>query len=336
MEKVLVTGASGHLGGAVARKLLARGVSVRALVRPSSSLAGLKDASGNLLPGLEPALGDVLDRETFGAAMRGCATVFHLAAVFKTRQVDEALMERTALEGTRNLMELAAGQEPRPRIVYTSSVAAMGCSRRSDQVLDEAAWNQAPIDAYVASKAGSERLAWDLAAGSGLWMVAVNPGTVLGAGDYTPTPSNAFILLAMKKGTPVYFDGGHSYTDVEDVAEGHLLAWEKGRPGQRYILAGENVSMRDTLERIARLTGGRRPLFKIGHAFVSVAGLGFEALSGVTGKPPLFTRAKAHQLIDYYGYFSSDKARRELGYRFRGFDEILGRARDWYRERGWL
>jgi dihydroflavonol-4-reductase len=169
-----------------------------------------------------------------------------------------------------------------------------------------------------------------------LEMVFLNPGTILGPNDFGLTPSTSFILLAMKKPTPVWFDGGHSYSDVEDVAEAHLQAEQRGRSGERYILAGENVSVKDSLDRIAGLRKQRKPLFKIGHGFVSAAGLGFEWLAKATGKAPLFTREKAHKLIDYYGYYSSKKAQEELGYQFRPFDEILKRSEEWYKKMGWL
>lgn len=336
--KTLVTGANGHLGNTIVKKLLAKGRKVRAMVRATSNLAGLKDHSGKLLKGVELAYADVMDQKAFAAAMKGCEVIHHTAAVFKTRldSQGEAGMMQIALEGTRNLCELAAKLPKKPRILYTSSVAAVGCSRRPELILDEATWNEKPIDAYVDSKAKSEKVALLMMRQLKLDMVFLNPGTILGPNDFGPTPSSSFILLAMKKATPVYFAGGHSYTDVEDVAEAHLAAEKKGKAGERYILAGENISVVDSLNRIAVLTHHAKPMVRIGHVFVSVAGLGFETLAGFTGKPPLFTRKKAHQLIDYYGYFNSEKARRDLGYRFRSFDELLVRSKSWYQKMGWL
>jgi dihydroflavonol-4-reductase len=159
---------------------------------------------------------------------------------------------------------------------------------------------------------------------------------VIGPGDYKPQPNNDFILKAMKAAPPVYFANGHSYVDAEDVAEGHLLAEEKGKGGERYILGGENIDIRELFNKVSALTGGRKPFMKVGHLFVSVVGLAVELKAKLLKQAPLFTRAKAHKLIDYYGYFDSSKARRELGYSYRGVDEILRRCLAWYKERGWI
>jgi dihydroflavonol-4-reductase len=167
-------------------------------------------------------------------------------------------------------------------------------------------------------------------------VVVLNPGTVLGPGDYKPTPSNDFIRLYMKSAPPVYFASGHSYTDVEDVAQGHLLAEQKGEPGRRYVLAGENVSNQDLFAMIDQVMGQRRRRLKVGHLFVSVVGLGVESLARLTGGKPLFTRAKAHKLIDYYGYFSSARAQDELGYRSRPLRQSLLRCREWIEKMGWI
>ena len=332
----LVTGASGHLGLTLVKQLLAEGRRVRALVRKTSRLTGLKAAEAEFPKGLEIVCGDMLDRPSLQSALKGCGVVYHTAAVFRTRLADESIMMKTAVEGRRHLLELCRDTSAIRKILYTSSVAAVGCRRTPEGVMTEKDWNRDPIDAYVASKLESEKLALQLMRQWSLPVVFLNPGTILGPQDYTPTPSNWFILLAMKRLPPVYFDGGHSYTDVEDVAEGHRLAEEKGAVGERYILGGENISIRETFQRIGQLKGSRLPRFKVGHRFVSVAGLGVEALASMTGKPPLFTRRKAHQLVDYYVYVSSERARRELGYRHRSFREILERCQAWYRDQRWL
>ncbi len=328
----LVTGANGHIGNTLVRALLRRGRRVRALVRKSSKLESLEGLD------VELAYGDVRDLDSVRAAAKGVQRVFHVAAVFKTRYKDQAEvaeMGAAAVEGTRNAFQAAldGGVE---RLVYTSSVAAIPVSRDPKGLQDERAWNEDPIDAYVACKTEAEKLAHAQFGSSKLDYVVVNPATVIGPGDYGPQPNNLFILQAMTAAPPVYFANGHSYVDAEDVAEGHLLAEEKGRRGERYILGGENVDIRDLFGRIARLTGGRQPYFKVGHLFVDVVGLAVELKAKLLGGTPLFTRAKAHKLIDYYGYFSSAKAQNELGYRYRPLDEILPRCREWYKARGWL
>jgi dihydroflavonol-4-reductase len=319
----LVTGASGHIGSLIAQKLAARGRKIRVLVRENSIRLGLpKDA--------ELVVGDILDIASLDRAMQGVERLFHCAAVFQTRFKDESEREemiRTNVEGTRNVLE-AAKRAGVKRVVYTSSVAALGITRDPSKTLDESYWNEDPIDAYVASKTEAERLAHSF---EGLDIVHVLPGTVIGPGDYKPQPNNDFIIKAMTKAPPIYFANGHSYVDAEDVAEGHLLAEEKGKSGERYILAGENIDIRALFNKV-----GRRPFIKVGHLFVSVVGLAVELKAKLLGQAPLFTRAKAHKLIDYYGYFDSSKAMKELGYRYRNVDEVLQRCRSWYKERGWI
>jgi len=334
----LVTGASGHIGNLIVRKLLERGRPVRAMVRPNSSKEPLRSQDGMTPPNLEIIYGDVNDPASLHKAMHGVQRLFHCAAVFQTRFVhpgEEEAMLRTNVEGTRNALEAAAKAGVK-RIVYTSSVAAIGCSRDPKIILNEKTWNEDPIDGYVASKTDSERLAHELQAKLGLDIVYVLPATVIGPYDFKPQPNNDFILKAMMAAPPVYFANGHSYVDAEDVAIGHVLAEEKGKSGERYLLGGDNVNIRDLFDRISALTGGRKPFFKVGHVFVSVVGLAVELKAKALGEPPLFTRKKAHKLIDYYVYFDSAKARAELGYGARPLDEILARCRNWYRRQGWL
>ena len=330
----LVTGANGHIGSRVVKQLLERGRLVRAFVRKTADLQGLMGADGGLPAGLELAYGDVLDLATLDGALEGVERVFHAAAVFNTRLADESEMQRVNVEGTAELLR-ALKRHPVQRLVYTSSVAAIGYSRDPKVVLDEATWNGKPIDVYTATKTDSERLVHEAVA-AGLDAVIVNPCTVLGPGDHKPTPSNAFVLLALQKGAPVTFDSGHTYVDVDDVAAGHLLAEEKGRPGERYVLGGTHASNDALLAELARRRGGRAPFTHLGHASVEVLGWGVELKAKLSGGKPLFTRAKAHQLIDYYGYFSHAKAAAELGYAPRPLDQVLDRAEAWYREKGWL
>jgi dihydroflavonol-4-reductase len=333
MPLTLVTGANGHLGSRIVRALLARGRAVRALLRPGSPLRGLEEGGG-LLPGLEAVRGDLLDPPSLEAALQGVDRVFHAAAVFDTRLDDESVMLRANVDGTRALLE-ALRARPGARLVHTSSVAAIGYSRDPSVVLDEATWNGDPIDVYTSSKTESERLV-HAAVAQGLDAVVANPATVLGPGDHKPTPSNAFVLLALRQGAPVTFNSGHTYVDADDVAEGHLLVEERGRRGERYVLGGTRASNDSLLADLARRRGGRPPFIHLGHASVEVLGWGVELKARLTGGKPLFTRAKAHKLIDYYGYFSHAKAAAELGYAPRPLDQVLDRAEAWYRDRGWL
>lgn len=330
----LVTGANGHIGSRLVHALAKRGRTVRAFVRRSSDLAGLQDAQGLLPQGVELAYGDVLDVNSLIQALDGVGSVFHTAAVFNTRLNDESEMQRANVEGTRNMLA-ALKVKPVIRLVYTSSVAAIGYTRDPRVVLDEATWNSDPIDVYTATKTESEKLV-HAAVALGLDAVIVNPCTVLGPGDHKPTPSNGFILLALQKGAPVTFDSGHTYVDVDDVVEGHLLAEEHGKAGERYVLGGTQMSNDLLLAELARRRGGRAPFIHLNHAMVEALGWAVELKAKLLGGKPLFTRAKAHKLIDYYGYFSHAKAIRDLGYHPRPLAEVLDRAEAWYREKGWL
>ncbi len=333
----LVTGASGHIGNTLVKALLKRGRQVRAFVRPTSNLAGLQGPEGKTLPGLEIVQGNLLDRESIERALPDVDVVYHTAAIFKTRNVDEGEMIRTNLEGTKNVLSACTGfKRDLKKIIYTSSVAAVGYRREPRSVLAEGDWNTDPIDAYVASKIESELLAREMARRLELPVVIVNPATVLGPNDYSPTPSNDFILLLMKKIPPVWFESGHSYVDVEDVAEGHILAEEKGKLGERYILSGENVSNRVLFEMVAKITGGRKPWIKLGHMDVELLGWGVELLAMFRRKTPLFTRAKAHKLIRYFAYYDNRRSREDLGFSPRPLNEILPRCQAWFRQQNWL
>ena len=334
--KTLVTGASGHIGSAIVRQLASSGRKVRAMVRPTSRLDGLQDVDGKILPNVEIINGDLLDPPSLARALEGVEVLYHTAAVFKTRLLDESVIEKTNVEGTSNILHACSRSRELRKILFTSSVAAIGCSRRPDIVLNETTWNNEPIDKYVASKTQSEKNARELMEKLSLPIVFLNPATVLGAHDFSPTPSNGFVLLSMQKPSPVYFAGGHSYCHVEDVAKAHIVAETKGRVGERYVLAGDNISMEDFFQEVSKLTGNRKPLVKIGHIFVTIAGFVFESLSWITGNPPLFTRKKAHKLIDYYGYFDSSKAKTELDYHTQSFPSLLKDCERWFQKRGWL
>jgi dihydroflavonol-4-reductase len=319
----LVTGANGHLGNTLVKKLLIRGRHVRAMVRRTSDLAGLRDGQGRLLPGLEIAYADVLDEPAFAEAMDGCDVVYHTAAVFKAGldKAGEANLMRTALQGAQNLCDLAASARQKPKILYTSSVVALGCSRNPRYLFDESAWNQDPWDAYADSKVKSEKLARALMEANGLDIVFLLPGAILGPNDFGPTPCSRLLRLALRKPGPFWFEGGFSCCDVEDVAEGHLLAEEKGVRGERYVLAGTNVSVREVLAGAAALRGRRPPWIKAGRTLLALSGLGAK---------------EASRLAGWYGYYSSKKAQDQLGYRFRPVPEILARSKNWYEARGWL
>lgn len=331
---ILVTGAAGHLGIHIVRELLATGQQVRALIRQESQ-RGNFTRFGLDVAKIEIVTGDLTQPGVAARAIAGCEMVYHAAAVFRTRGVDEDAMVRENFESTRATIEtcLALGVK---RLVYTSSVASLGPSRRPEDIRDERHFNDDPIDGYVRSKCEAEKLVREAYERKNLPVVIVNPATILGPGDFKPTPSNWFLLETMKKVPRAYFNGGHSYCDVEDVARGHVAAMTRGRLGERYVLAGDNIAIRDFFTRVGTLRGGGRPVICIGHAVVEVAGLLLEAKAKLTRGTPFFTRRKAHKLIDYYGYYSSEKANRELGYQSRSFDLMIARSAAWFEGMGWL
>jgi dihydroflavonol-4-reductase len=320
-----VTGANGHIGSHIVRKLIQRGKQVRALVRPASDLRSLAGLDVDLIRG------DVLEAESMEEAFEGCHVVFHTAAVYALWARDESVILRTAIEGSTNVISACARAGVR-KIIYTSSVAAVGFSDSPRRLKTEHDYNEdTSVPAYVTAKTVSEKTAKEIARRLGVKMVVVNPTLVLGPGDYKPTPSNIMVKQFVKLGSPFYYDGGANVVDVEDVAEGHILAEEKGRDGERYILGGENITVRELMNSLADITGRAKPRFKIGRATAIAAGFALGAVARVTGKPPLFTSRNARTFIGRYGYFETAKAESELGFTFRPCSEVLERAVEWFK-----
>ena len=328
-DPVLVTGASGFLGSAVARALVARGLRVRALVRrtsPRGNLAGLD---------CEVMAGDLTEPASLAAAMQGQRYLFHVAADYRFWAPDPQAIGRTNVEGTRNLMReaLAAGVE---RIVHTSSVAALrlaGASGPVDETAPLAAHEA--IGAYKRSKTAAERLVEAMVADEGLPAVIVNPTTPIGPRDIRPTPTGRLLLDAARGRIPAFVDTGLNFAHVDDIAEGHLLAFEKGRIGERYILGGENVHLHELLASVAEAAGRRPPRIRLPRRPLYPLAFGAEALARLTGKEPLLT-VDGLRLARYHMFFTSAKAARELGYRSRPYQEGVVDALAWFRQAGYL
>jgi dihydroflavonol-4-reductase len=328
-EKILVTGASGFVGSAVARKLIEAGYSVRALVRgksPRTHLAGLD---------LEYFEGDLRDRKSVARALAGMRYAFHVAADYRLWARDPSEIFASNVEGTRNLMEEAmrAGIE---RVVYTSSVATIAL--RSDGI---AADETTPlredqgIGAYKRSKIAAERLVEAMVAERGLAAVIVNPSTPIGPRDVRPTPTGRIIIEAAKGRIPAFIDTGLNLVHVDDVASGHLAALRHGKIGERYILGGQDVLFSQMLHDIARRVGRRAARVRLPwRALVPVAYVA-EAIAKVTGREPFATLDGVH-MAKYRMFFASSKAERELGYRSRHYAEGIDDAVRWFREAGYL
>ncbi|HSS84215.1 MAG TPA: hopanoid-associated sugar epimerase [Reyranella sp.] len=328
-DLVLVTGGSGFLGSAVVRALIARGSRVRAIVRSSSppdNLAGL---------GCEIVAGDLTDRESLAAALRGVRYLFHVAADYRFWAPDPSVILRVNVDGTRSLMReaLSAGVE---RIVYTSSVAALKIAGATSPVDETSPLSpDEAIGAYKRSKTLAERAVEEMIARDRLPAIIVNPTTPIGPRDIKPTPTGRILLDAARGRIPAFVDTGLNFAHVDDIAEGHLLAFERGRIGERYILGGENVLLRDLLAAIAGLSGRRAPRISLPRMPLYPLAYGAEAVARLTGKEPLLT-LDGLRLARYRMFFTSAKAERELGYRSRPYQEGVADALSWFRKAGYL
>jgi dihydroflavonol-4-reductase len=323
----LVTGASGFVGSAIANALRAARYRVRVLLRQASPRI-------NLDPGDEVALGDICDADSVGRALSGVRHLFHAAADYRIWAPAPAEIMTTNIDGTRTVMEqaLRAGVE---RIVYTSSVATL--QLRDDAPADETrplAELQA-TGAYKKSKVLAERLVEDMVAQAGLPAVIVNPSTPIGPRDIKPTPTGRIIVEAASGRMPGFVDTGLNLVHVDDVAAGHLAALRLGRIGERYILGGENVHLRDMLADIARMVGRRPPRLRFPIGAIYPFALAAELWAQISGRPPFATR-DGLRMARHHMFFNDAKARRELGYTARPYREGLADALAWFRAAGYL
>jgi dihydroflavonol-4-reductase len=323
VKPTLVTGASGFLGWHVARLLGERGHKVRALVRPSSKLRELE---------VEAVTGDLRDSSSLDRAVAGCGLVFHVAADYRLWARDPEELYRSNVDGTRSLLE-AARRAGADRVVYTSTVGCIGIPK--DGLGDETI----PVElvemagAYKRSKFLAERVALEFAA-SGFPVVVVNPTAPVGEHDVKPTPTGKIVLDFIKGAMPAYIDTGLNLVDARDTAAAHLLAAERGRPGERYIVGSENLTLAQILEKLARLTGIAAPRVKLPYALAYAAGVVTTGWARVTGRAPL-APLDAVRMARKKMFVSHAKAARELGFSPGPVDGALGRAVEWFRANGY-
>jgi len=322
---VLVTGASGFVGSAVVRQLLARGERVRVLVRPASDRRNV----GGLA--VEIVEGDLRQASSLAAACAGCSALYHVAADYRLWTRDPRELYASNVEGTRNLMRAALGAGI-PRIVYTSSVATLGLHGDGSPASEDSPVGLANmIGHYKRSKFLAERAVDELVAREGLPAVIVNPSTPIGPHDVKPTPTGRMIRDAAAGRIPAYVDTGLNLVHVEDVARGHLLAFERGQVGRRYILGGEDMALRDILAAIARHAGRRPPRVRLPRSALYPVALVAEAWAWVTrGDEPQVT-LDGLRMSRKKMFFDSGRARRELGYTARPAIEAIADAVDWFR-----
>jgi len=324
-----LTGASGFVGSAVARRLIDEGFSVRALVRRTSNRANLRDI------GLEVVEGDIRDGGLLAKAAQGARYVFHVAADYRLWAPDPEEIVATNTAGTRAVMEAAlkAGVE---RVVYTSSVATLrltGNGSPSNETMPLDAANA--IGAYKRSKVLAERLVERMVADDGLQAVIVNPSTPIGPRDVRPTPTGRIVVEAASGRMPAYVETGLNLVHVDDVADGHLAALKHGRIGERYILGGQDMTLGEMLADIARLAGRRPPAIKLPRQMIYPIAYGAEAVARFTGREP-FATVDGLRMAKYKMFFSSAKAERELSYRARPATDALAEAYRWFHDAGYL
>ncbi len=325
----LVTGATGFVGSAVLRCLVAAGHDARVLARPGSdrrNLAGIDCAV---------VTGDLTDPASLRAAVAGCDTIMHVAADYRLWVPDPAAINRVNIEGSVNLFRAAAEAGAR-RMVYTSSVATLGLHKDGTPADEDTPSGEADmVGAYKRSKFLAEEAVRRLIDEQGLPIVIVNPSAPIGPRDIKPTPTGKMIVDAAAGRMPAYVDTGLNVAHVDDVAAGHLLALERGTVGERYILGGEDMTLRAILDVVCAHAGRRPPRVKLPHDLLLPLAYGAEAVARLTGREPLFT-VDSIRMAKKRMFFSCAKAKQVLGYAPRPAAEAIRDAVDWFRENGYL
>jgi dihydroflavonol-4-reductase len=326
--KAFVTGATGFLGAHVARVLAEQGAELRLLVRSSSDLRNIEGLKADRVTG------DLRSAASLEKAIAGCDTVFHVAADYRLWVRDPEQMYRSNVEGTRALLEAARKNGIR-HVVYTSSVATMGFSTNG-AVADE----DSPVSLddmighYKRSKFMAEQVAIEAGSG-GQHVVVVNPSTPVGEMDIKPTPSGRIVVDFLKKKFPAYVDTGLNLVDATECARGHVMALEKGRSGQRYVLGGENLTLKQILDKLAAISGLPAPRVKVPYVMALATGVVDEVFTGwIRGREPRAT-IDAVRMGKKKMFVSSAKAARELGWEIVPVDGALRRAVSWFRAKGY-
>ncbi|HYA20781.1 MAG TPA: hopanoid-associated sugar epimerase [Burkholderiales bacterium] len=329
MSATLVTGASGFVGSALVRKLIAAGHQVRVLLRLASNRRNIEG-----LP-VEVAPGDLADRRSLESALEGCSALFHAAADYRLWARRPQQIYQSNVAGTVNIMQ-AALKAGVTRVVYTSSVATLGLHPDGSPADEKTPVTLADmIGDYKRSKYLAEAEVKRMIAEQGLPAVIVNPSTPVGPRDIRPTPTGRMVLDAACGRTPAYVDTGLNLVHVDDVAQGHLLAFERGVMGERYILGGRNMTLQEILIEVARISGQKPPRVRLPHNLVLPVAYISEAWAWLTNGPEPRATVDGVRLSRKYMYFSSEKARRELGYSPRPVEEALQDAVEWFRANGY-
>ena len=327
--KTLVTGSTGFLGSAILRELLDDGREVKLLVR--------KDADTANIDGLdvEIAYGDLRDSESLQSALNGCNILYHAAAYYSLWDRDQQLIYDINLEGTRKILE-ASQKKNLEKIIYTSTVGCIGLNEDTTPANENTFFNKSTLaNHYKKSKFQAEQIALQFAR-NGLPVVIVNPSTPIGPRDIKPTPTGKIILDFLNRKMPAYLDTGLNLIDVKDCARGHILAEQKGVPGERYILGNQNMSLFDILTSLEKITGLKAPRIKMPFWVALSAGWVCEMVSNhLTGKPPAVPLAGV-KMAKYFMYFDSSKAVQELGLEQNSVEKALRQSVNWFKENNYV
>jgi len=327
--KAFVTGSTGFLGSHVARALLQHGAELRLLIRASSRIDNIADLNA------ERVVGDLRDGGSLKRGMAGCDVVFHVAADYRLWTLNSKELYDSNVEGTRNILRAAAESGVR-RVVYTSSVATMGFGNNGRITSESTPVTLSNmIGDYKRSKFMAERLVID-AARAGQDVVMVNPTTPIGERDIKPTPTGQIIVDFLKRKFPAYVDTGLNLVDVRDCAEGHLLALEKAQPGERYILGGDNLTLKQILDKLAAITGLSSPKIELPYAVAYATGVVDTFVTGKLRKREPRVTLDAVRMGRKKMFVTSAKAERELGWRPGPVDDALRRAVEWFRANGYV
>lgn len=326
--KAFVTGATGFVGSHVARALAEQGAELRLLVRPTSRTDNIADLRA------EVALGDLRDPESLRNTMTGCESVFHVAADYRIWVRDPAEMYRANVDGTKAIIAAARASGVR-RVVYCSSVATMGFTETGQIVNEDTPVSlDAMVGHYKRSKFLAEQIALE-AGRAGGDVVVVNPTTPIGESDIKPTPTGRIIVDFLLRKFPAYVDTGLNLVDVKEVARGHILAMEKARPGERYILGGENLTLKQILDKLSAITGLPSPALRIPHAVAMTFAAFDQFITGVVRNKEPRATLDAVKMGRKKMFASSAKAERELGYRVAPVEKALRRAVEWFQLHGY-
>ena len=326
--KTLVTGATGLVGSSLVRELLKGNTEVRVLIRKNSDIRNITDLD------VEKVYGDIRDSEAVQAALKDCDILYHTAALYSFWMPSSKVFYDVNVEGVKTVLG-AALQQGMKKVVYTSSIAAVGYYGADTPANEDVEFNLWGLgDHYTRSKHLAEIEVLKFYK-QGLPLVIVNPSMVIGIRDIKPTPSGKLIIDVINKKMPGYIEGGVNVVDVEDVARGHILAAEKGKLGERYILSNENMTMSQFFGLIGEVSGVTPPKMKLPYSVAVILAYGYQFLSHLTRKQPVLTPAQV-RIGSSYAFFDCSKAVRELGYKQTPIKTTMEKAVTWFRDNGYV